>query len=480
MWQNYIIASTLDEALTVLAEQGSRARIIAGGTDLILEMERGLHPEIETLIDITRVKGLDDIRLEDGFIKLGPLVNHNHVAVNELMRQYAPQLAQACWEVGAPQIRNRGTVVGNLITASPANDSIVPLFTLDAELTLKSLEGERQIKIQDFYTGLRKTVLQANEIVKEVRFPVTKATDRGVFLKLGLRRAQAISIVSVAVRLSFEDGLVSDARIALGSVAPTVIRVLPAEQSLIGQELDEALIKSCASIAANYPSPINDIRSTANYRVEMIKVLVYRALMRLFEHQTGDLLPDEPAMLWGAHQAKVQEAYPEITEVHTGDAISAYVNDEAVQAKLRSGMTLLDWLRDSVGLKGTKEGCAEGECGACTVLLDGVAVMSCLVAAERAQQAQIKTVESLQENQEYHAIQSAFIDEAAVQCGYCTPGFLMSGAQLLKEHPSPTEAQICQSISGNLCRCTGYYSIINAFKLASQVDKDKEEMSYED
>ena len=468
MWQAYHCVRSIDEALALLAAHGREARIVAGGTDLIIEMERGGHPQLQTLIDITRVPGLDDITLENGWITLGPLVTHNHVVGSQLIRERATPLAQASWEVGAPQIRNRATIAGNLITASPANDTITPLIALGAELTLQSARGQRRLRLEEFYSGFRQTVLQADELLRAIHVPALSEGERGIFLKLGLRRAQAISVVDVALVLARQaDGKVSEARIALGSVAPTIIRVPPAEAFLHGKELTPTVISAAARIAGEQPAPINDVRGSAAYRSEMIKVLVAKALRRLAAQELEPGLPAQAPMLWGAQGGRVGLGLPEAS-VHLPDTpIVSRVNGSDVRISSGQQKSLLHWLREDVKLPGSKEGCAEGECGACTVFLDDVAVMACMVHAPRAHGAEVVTIEGLQTGATLHPLQQAFIDAAAVQCGYCTPGFLMAGAKLLDEIPQPDTEQINLSISGNLCRCTGYYKILDAFRQAS-------------
>lgn len=468
MWQAYHSVSSIDEALALLNEHGRAARIVAGGTDLIIELERGQHPQLQIIIDITRVPGLDDITLKNGVITLGPLVTHNHVVGSPLIRERATLLAQASWEVGAPQIRNRATIAGNLITASPANDTITPLIALGAELTLQSKRGQRRLRLEDFYSGFRQTVLQPDELLRAIHLPALSEDERGIFLKLGLRRAQAISVVDAAVLVKRPaDGIVTEARIALGSVAPTIVRVPSAEDFLRGSRLTPAVIAEAARIAGDAPAPIGDVRGSAEYRSEMVKVLVAKALRRLAADEFDSGLPAHPPMLWGAQGGRVAGALPEPI-VHQPDTpIESRVN--GIDVRITSGQqkSLLHWLRDDVKLPGSKEGCAEGECGACTVFLDDVAVMACMVHAPRAHGADVVTIEGLQNDDALHPIQQAFIDAAAVQCGYCTPGFLMAGAKLLDEIPQPNTEQINLSISGNLCRCTGYYKIVEAFRQVS-------------
>ena len=466
MWQEYIIPSSPQEVVELLAQK-SNTRIVAGGTDLILELERGVRKDVETLIDVTRIPDLDRIVLdEDDVIHLGPMVTHNHVAGSKLLHERAFPLVRASWEVGANQIRNRATVAGNLITASPANDTITPLMALGASVTLLSSEGERTIALKDFYKGVRKTEMRPDEMLVDISFPALTKMQRGTFIKLALRRAQAIAVINVAIVLDLEVDTVQKASITMGAVAPTIIHAVDAETYLVGKSLTDDVIDEAANLAMANATPIDDVRGSAAYRNEMIRVNTARGLRSLRDGQEQVGVPSDPVLLWGAEKTpKVQP------KAYAADGpIITTINGKEYTVDRGHDKTLLDFLREELGLMGSKEGCGEGECGACTVYLDGKAVMACLVPAPRAHAAEIVTIEGLAEaaQEQLHPVQEAFIHDGAVQCGYCTPGFIMSAAKLLEEKPQPTRNQIEEAISGNICRCTGYYKIVDAIENASK------------
>jgi carbon-monoxide dehydrogenase medium subunit len=466
MYPFYVAPSTLAEALAIKADYGDQARVIAGGTDLLIELDRNTRKTPDGgqpgLIDLTKIHGLANIEEADGQIQLGPLVTHNQCVASALIVKKAFPLARACWEVGAPQIRNRATVAGNIITASPANDSIVPLRALNATVTVQSAaRGARTLPLEQFVTGFRQVDLAPDEILTRIAFAPLTATEHGTFIKLGLRRAQAISVITVAAVVDCDGDPattpVRDVRLSLGAVAPVIVRAAAAEAYLAGKPLTDAVIAEAARLALESASPIDDIRSSAAYRRGMVETLVGRILCQIRSGQAHAGWGENPVLLWGETDGKwpVQQS--------TINHQLSIVNGEAIE--LAGGMTLLDTLR-AAGFVGVKEGCAEGECGACTVFLDGMAVMACLIPAERAAGSTVVTVEGLGNAEQLHPVQAAFVQSGGVQCGYCTPGFLMSAAKLLEERAQPTRAEAAEALTGNLCRCTGYRKILDAVVMA--------------
>jgi carbon-monoxide dehydrogenase medium subunit len=459
--------STLAEALSLLAEYGERARPVAGGTDLLLELQRGVRAGIDVLVDLTRIPGLDQIDESAGFITLGPTVTHSQVLRSPVVLQSAGVLAQACREIGSPQLRNRATVVGNIVTASPANDTITPLRALDAEVVITSLEGERRMSLEAFHTGVRTTRLGPGELVTGISLRKMEPEERGVFVKLGNRRAQAISVIHLTALVGIAEGRVTSARLLAGSVAPVIVELQNAVDHLVGKPLTPEVIRETARRSVADIAPIADIRATADYRRETMPIVVARALQALATDARPEWGP-APTLGGGAATGGVWSSIRH----EAGDPIEAIVNGTPVSAAGGVSRTLLDWLRDMAGpaagasLTGTKEGCAEGECGACTVHLDGQAVMACLVPATRAHRSTVVTIEGLGGETGDHPLQEAFVSHGAVQCGYCIPGFLMAGAKLLEESPHPTRPEIDEALAGNLCRCTGYYKILEAVMTA--------------
>jgi xanthine dehydrogenase iron-sulfur cluster and FAD-binding subunit A len=466
MWKQYINAAAIDEVLQILEEQGTKARIVAGATDLILEIERGQRQGIDILVDVSRIPRLDQITLDDqGFIHLGPLVTHNHCAGSKLLREMAYPLARATWEVGSPQIRNRGTVAGNLITASPANDTISPLMALGAVVVLRSKHEERIVPLKQFYVGVRKTVMRPDEMLVDIIFPKMKKNQKGIFIKYALRRAQAISVINLTMIFEIEHSIINQASITLGAVAPVIIHAEEAEDYLTGRPWDEEIIEPTASLVMKAGKPINDLRSSARYRSEMIRTMVVRGMNCLFTGHEEHPMPKNPILLRGKDLSVTISSSSTIDE-HSN--ILTRINGKTYTCSNVLDKSLLRLIRENALLTGTKEGCAEGECGACTIFLDGMAVMSCMVPAGRAHLAEITTVEGVGTADQLHPVQAGLIHEGAVQCGYCTPGFVMSGVKLLEEAPNPTRDEIRQAISGNLCRCTGYYKIIQGIEKAAK------------
>ena len=466
MWDDYYLVSSLEEAIELLDQLPGRAKVMAGGTDLMLELRKNLHPEVKTIIDITRIKDLDYIREDDESIHIGPLVTHNQCLVSETLIRHALPLVKAAQSIGAAQIRNTGTVYGNLITASPANDTISPLIALEAEVLIRSKGNEKWVKLADFYQGVRKTILASNELVADLRFKKMGETDKGAFTKYLLRQTHGISVANASIILSIEDDQIQSAKITLGAVAPTIVRAEEAERYLIGKTLSKSTITEAAKKANMAAKPISDVRASEPYRNHLIPILVEKGLSQIMSGEAEEYKRD-PVLLWGK---KTKEEFYLDQKIYFEDNSRINTNINGKDYSLGNGknQTLLGLVRDDAGFTGSKLGCGEGECGSCTLFFNHLPVLSCLIPAPRAHQSKITTIEGVSENGNLQPIQQAFIDEGAVQCGYCTPGFIMSAIKLLEEKPSPSRMEIMEGLAGNICRCTGYNSIITAVETAAK------------
>ncbi|HLA77943.1 MAG TPA: FAD binding domain-containing protein [Vicinamibacteria bacterium] len=275
----YFRPRSLEEALEVLIQRAGEVRPVAGGTDLLVKAKDGLV-DPSALFDLSLVPELQGIEERNAFLRLGAATTHAQLAASPLVARYVPALAQACALIGGPQIRNQGTLGGNLANGSPAADTAPPLYVSDALVEVVSVSSRREVPIAEFFTGPRQTVLTPDELIVAVRVPKRPGV-RAAFVRLGQRQAQAISKVSVAVAMTFADGKPDWVRVALGAVAPTPIRAREAEKALLAGG-PEALRAAREMVQAEV-KPISDLRSTSAYRRVMAGVLLERAIRKLVE-----------------------------------------------------------------------------------------------------------------------------------------------------------------------------------------------------
>ncbi|MRS03483.1 hypothetical protein EG832_09740, partial [bacterium] len=362
MYEKYFIVNSLNDAVELRTKYSETSRIMAGGTDLVLEMERGMHAGIKEIIDISRVSGLDEIWMDDQlYIHIGPTATHSACLKSSLIQDFGPCLYQACSQVGSPQIRNRGTVAGNIATASPANDTISALMALDAKIELLSSVGTRIVEINKFFTGVRKTIMQQNEIITDISFKALKKNEHSCFIKVGLRNAQAISILNCAVVIGLNEQKITKARIALGAVGPTVFRALKAEDSLVGQLVTADLFAEAGELAGQSASPISDIRASGDYRRQMISVHVKKALNQAID--TENKVAQNPVVLWGKERSCNATLTENTLELDESSVINVSINDKKYSLVGGFEKNLLDLLRENALLTGSNEGCGDGECG---------------------------------------------------------------------------------------------------------------------
>lgn len=278
----YFEPETIQEATQILSQYGERAKLLAGGVDLVPRMRRRLLVP-ECVISLLRIPELDYIKSNDtDGLKFGPLASIHSLELSPLVQKDYLPLYEACQQMASIQVKTMGTAVGNLCVATPASDITVALLVLGAQLKLVGPSSERVVPIEDFFVGLGQTIFQPDEMVAEVSMPRPATGMGGAFSKL-VRTAAGIAKVNVAVTLTIANGVCQDAKIALGSVAPTTIRAKKAEEIFKGKLIDERTVEEAAKVAAEETKPITDLRSTAEYRKEMCRILVKRAIGRALE-----------------------------------------------------------------------------------------------------------------------------------------------------------------------------------------------------
>lgn len=275
----YLSPQTIDEALSLMSQYKEKARLIAGGTDLLPKLKKRAARAPAYVIDLKGIQGLDYIKYDEASgLSIGALATIHDVETSTPIRENYNILFQAAETMASPQVRHRGTIAGNICNAVPSADTAPVLLVLDAKVKLLSQQGERTVNISDFFTGPNATVVRNDEILTEIQVPVLLRAAKGKYLKLSPRQAMDLAVVGVAVLIIPESGICRDIRIALGAVSPTPIRVKTAEEILSGKKVDADLIDMASEACMAACVPISDHRASAEYRKDMVKVLTKQAI----------------------------------------------------------------------------------------------------------------------------------------------------------------------------------------------------------
>jgi len=274
----YFAPKTLKEATEILSRYSPNIKIIAGGTDVLVDYFDRLY-EIERWMSLKNLDELKKIEINNDRVEIGALITHDELEKSQIIQTYFPPISQAAWDVGSPQIRNMGTIGGNIANSSPAGDLLPPLIAYNAVFKLTSQNETREVPAQDFFLGPKKNVLRKNEIIEKIIIPMPQKYTYGKWFKVGKRNALIISSITLALVITFDDNAhIKTVKCCLGSVAPVPVEISQIQPLMVGKRLNELDYSQIGRVVSENISPIDDIRGTKEYRIEVAKNLTVNAL----------------------------------------------------------------------------------------------------------------------------------------------------------------------------------------------------------
>ena len=275
----YFAPQKIEEALEILSRYEKEIKVIAGGTDLLIQYYDRLY-EISSWLDLKNIKELKKIRISKNQMEIGAMVTHAQLEKSEDIKKYFPVLSQAAADIGSPQIRNRGTIGGNIVNASPAGDLLAPLMAYKAKFKLLSGKKETLVAAENFFLGPKKTILEPAQLLTRIILPLPSERTYGCWIKIGKRKALIIATITLAlvVEMDEDNKTVKDVRTCLGSVAPTPIEIKEIRKKMIGKKFNQLDFNQLGQIVEDKISPIDDIRGTREYRKDVAKNIMINAL----------------------------------------------------------------------------------------------------------------------------------------------------------------------------------------------------------
>lgn len=279
----YFASRKIEKALEILSKYGEKIKIISGGTDLLVQYYDRLY-EVNNWLDLKNILELKKIRINKNQMEIGATVTHSQLENSEDIKKYFPILSQAATDIGSPQIRNRGTVGGNIVNASPAGDLLPPLMAYGAQFKLLSFQKETLISPQEFFVGPKQTIIKPDQLLTQVILPLPYEKTYGSWIKIGKRKALAIATITLAlvVKMAEDNKTIKEVRACLGSVAPTPIEIKEIRKKMIGKNFSQLDFNQLGQIVEDKISPIDDIRGTREYRKDVAKEIMINSLEEVY------------------------------------------------------------------------------------------------------------------------------------------------------------------------------------------------------